>query len=167
MGVSLTSLQSNITVGVVFGGQVIFNLPLVVVPPIKLVPEQFEVLHSNIATGLVFGGQVNRASLVEIAAIVSETMDVPAPLLVCPMPLARISLPLIDSFTRLSGRQPLYTSVSLKTLCENQIVSHQHATDDLNYQPRPLRETLEDTLSWFKENGYLSCSPGKVPERTP
>lgn len=109
----------------------------------------------------------HRASLVEIAAIVSETMDVPAPLLVCPMPLARISLPLIDSFTRLSGRQPLYTSVSLKTLCENQIVSHQHATDDLNYQPRPLRETLEDTLSWFKENGYLSCSPGKVPERTP
>jgi len=109
----------------------------------------------------------HQASLGEIAAIVSETMGVPAPRLVCPTPLARIGLPLIAAFTRLSGRQPLYASVSLNTLCENQIVSYEHATDDLNYQPRPLRETLEDTLSWFKENGYLSYSPGKVPEKTP
>lgn len=109
----------------------------------------------------------HRASLGDIATIVSEIMGVPAPRIVCPMPLARIGLPFINAFTRLSGRQPLYTSVSLKTLGENQIVSHKHATHDLNYQPRPLRETLEDTLSWFKENGYLSCSPEKVPERTP
>ena len=109
----------------------------------------------------------HKASLGDIAAIVSETLRISAPRLVCPMPLARIGLPFIDAFSRLSGRQPLYTSVSLKTLCENQSVSHEHATDDLNYQPRPLRETLEDTLSWFKENGYLSCSPGKVPEKTP
>ncbi len=109
----------------------------------------------------------HHASLDEIAAIISETMGVPAPRIVCPLPLARIGLPFINAFISVSGKQPLYTSVSLNTLCENQSISHEHATGELDYQPRPLRETLEDTLRWFKENEYLSHLPGKVPERTP
>jgi len=109
----------------------------------------------------------HQASLGDIAAIISETMGIPAPHIICPMPLARIGLPLINAFSGLSGKEALYTRFSLDMLSENRIVSHQRATQELDYQPRPLRETLEDTLSWFKENGYLSCPHGKVPERTP
>jgi dihydroflavonol-4-reductase len=40
----------------------------------------------------------------------------------------------------------------------NRNMSHQKATRDLGYKPRPLQDTVRDTLSWFQENGYLKSS---------
>jgi dihydroflavonol-4-reductase len=43
------------------------------------------------------------------------------------------------------------TTVALRDLRGNRCISHARAAADLGYAPRPLRETLADTLAWFNE----------------
>jgi dihydroflavonol-4-reductase len=101
-------------------------------------------------------------SLPEVARLVEQVSGVPAPGFVCPMWLARIGAPFITTFDRLAGRRPLYTSASLEALRGNRNISHQKASRELDYHPRPFRETLVDTLSWFGENGRLA-HPLRLP----
>lgn len=102
-------------------------------------------------------------SIRDLATMVAEITGVPAPRLVSPMWLARIGAPVVTAFNRLSSRRPLYTSVSIRALCGNRNISHERATNDLGYHPRPLRETLIDTLQWFEGNGQLVCLPKLQP----
>ena len=94
-------------------------------------------------------------SLPDLARLVAEISGVPAPGFVCPMWLARVGAPFITGFDRLAGRRPLYTSVSLRALRSHRNISHQRASGELDYHPRPFRETLVDTLRWFEENGQI------------
>jgi len=98
------------------------------------------------------------ASVSDLAAIVEEVTGVPAPRLVLPLWLARIGAPFTAAFAQLTGKRPLYTSVSIRALCSNRSVSHERAAHDFGYNPRPLRETVVDTLRWFGENSYLDCT---------
>jgi dihydroflavonol-4-reductase len=95
-------------------------------------------------------------SMCDIAAMVGEITGVATSRLVCPLWLARIGAPVIKGISHLNGKRPLYTSVSLKALKSNRHISHERATRELGYQPRPFRETLVDTLRWFEENGQLA-----------
>ena len=97
-------------------------------------------------------------SLREVALMVEDITGVRAPNFVCPMCIARIGAPLFSAFHRLTGRRPLYTSVSLRALRSNRNISHERATRELDYHPRPFRETLIDTLRWLEETGQLAHS---------
>jgi dihydroflavonol-4-reductase len=95
-------------------------------------------------------------SLRDVAALVEQMTDAPAPGFVCPMWLARVGAPIVTALDRLRGRRPLYTSASLQALRDNRNISYQKATKELDYHPRPFRETLIDTLRWFEETGRLA-----------
>jgi dihydroflavonol-4-reductase len=101
-------------------------------------------------------------SLCDLAAMVAEIMGVSVPRFVCPRWLAGVGAPVVTAFDRRRGKRPLYTSVSLRVLKSNRNISHQRATGELGYQPRPFRETLVDTLRWFEENGQLTRSPTTI-----
>jgi len=101
-------------------------------------------------------------SLRDVAALVEPITGVPAPGFVCPMWLAQIGAPFITAFDRLAGKRPLYTSVSLQALRDNREISHQKATEELGYHPRPFRETVIDTLRWFEESGLIT-RPLRLP----
>lgn len=105
-------------------------------------------------------------SLRDLAALVEEITSVPAPSFVCPMWLARISAPIVTAFDRLAGKRPLYTSISLRALRSNRHISHEKATCELDYHPRPFRETLIDTLQWFEETGQLTRPLKLTPMRS-
>ncbi len=94
-----------------------------------------------------------------VAALVAEITGVPAPGFTCPPWLALCGAPFISAFDRLSGRQPLYTAMSVRSLQYHRNVSHAKASRELGYQPRPFRQTLEDTLKWFDQAGMLSLQP--------
>jgi dihydroflavonol-4-reductase len=98
-------------------------------------------------------------SLCDVAGLVAQVTGVPAPGFVCPTWLARVGAPFIGAFDRLADRRPLYTGASLQTLLDKHDVSHQKATRELDYHPRPLQETITDTLKWFQDNGCLACPP--------
>jgi dihydroflavonol-4-reductase len=105
------------------------------------------------ATYLLSGHWV---SMCDIAAMVAEITGVKNSRFVCPLWLARLAAPLVQGVSRLNGKSPLYTSVSLRALKSNRHISHARATRELGYQPRPFRETLVDTLRWFEANGQLA-----------
>jgi dihydroflavonol-4-reductase len=75
---------------------------------------------------------------------------------VLPMWVARVGLPFITLYSRLSGTKPLYTSESLTIISEgNRMISNAKARKELNFNPRPLSETLKDFLTWLKDNGRI------------
>ncbi|MCX6307097.1 MAG: NAD-dependent epimerase/dehydratase family protein [Bacteroidetes bacterium] len=75
---------------------------------------------------------------------------------VLPMWIARVGLPFIDLYSKISGTKPLYTSESLTIISEgNRMISNAKARNELNFNPRPLTETIRDFLSWLKENGSI------------
>jgi len=103
-------------------------------------------------------------SLRQLAKMTEQITGVKAPSSVCPMWLARIGAPFITAFDLLARRRPLYTSVSLQALRGHRRISHQKASRELGYHPRPFRETLIDTLKWFEAAGKLEHS--LKPEKT-
>jgi len=75
---------------------------------------------------------------------------------VLPIWTARIGLPFITLYSRLSGTKPLYTSESLTIISEgSRMISNAKAVRDLGFRPRPLDETIRDLISWFRENGFI------------
>ncbi|OGN92849.1 MAG: hypothetical protein A2Z75_07290 [Chloroflexi bacterium RBG_13_50_10] len=110
------------------------------------------------ATGTKYVLSGHWVSVSGLAAIVEESTSVPPPRLVCPLWLAHVGAPFTVALARLTGGRPLYTNVSLRALKSNHNISHEMATRDLDYNPRPFRETVVDTVRWFEENGYLGRS---------
>lgn len=52
-------------------------------------------------------------------------------------------------------KTPLFTRYSIYTLQSNASFSHEKATRELGYQPRPLQETLRDTLAYLVKQKRL------------
>jgi dihydroflavonol-4-reductase len=96
------------------------------------------------------------ASLHDLAELAWEIRGTPVPRLVFPLWLGRIGAPFVTAACRLAGRRPLYTSEALRPLGDNRYFSHGRATRELGYQPRPLRDTVVDTLQWFESRGVLA-----------
>lgn len=72
-----------------------------------------------------------------------------------PMWLARTVAPAAEFFAKLREVAPLYTSYSLRTLLMPSDFSHQRATTELGYRPRPMAETLSDTIGWLRRSPAL------------
>ena len=68
-----------------------------------------------------------------------------------PLALARMGVPLAALVARRRGSRPLYTSYSLRTLCTNCAFSHEKAAREFGYAPRPLAQTVADTVRWLAQ----------------
>ncbi|HOW25752.1 MAG TPA: NAD-dependent epimerase/dehydratase family protein [Bacteroidales bacterium] len=91
-------------------------------------------------------------TLKELSLLVQEITPHKTPKVIVPTALARLGLPFISLYAWMRSKDPLYTHESLTILKEcNPRISHQKASGELNYTPRPLKETLVDTYEWQKE----------------
>jgi dihydroflavonol-4-reductase len=106
------------------------------------------------------------ASACELSEIVAKWSGVRAPWFVCPLWLGYAVAPFAVAWARLSGKRPLFTPFSVRTLRSNRQISHARAAHDLGYAPRPFEETVTDTLRWFAGAGYLdlAIAPRTVEE---
>lgn len=68
---------------------------------------------------------------------------------VLPLWFARLSAPLAELYYRIRGVKPLFTRYSLYTLSSPSDFSHERASLEMGYSPRPLTQTLEDTVEWM------------------
>jgi dihydroflavonol-4-reductase len=94
-------------------------------------------------------------SLKGLAEMVSSISGVKPPSFTCPIGIARACAPLVTFSAHLAGKRPIYTTASLKAVISNRDTRHDKASAELGYEPRPLEETVCDTVNWFRENGYL------------
>lgn len=69
---------------------------------------------------------------------------------VLPLWIAKLFAPVAQWYASVKKQRPLYTAYSLYTLNTNDRFSHDKATSELGYLPRDLRETIRDTVNWYR-----------------
>ena len=95
-------------------------------------------------------------ALIDLAAMWSEISGAKIPRWVFPLWLAGAAAHLSTFYARLTHSRPLFTSESLAVVRQgSRHVSHDKATADLGYHPRPIRKTLEDIHVWLVETRRL------------
>ena len=57
-------------------------------------------------------------------------------------------------YYKLSKITPVFTPYSLNTIRSNSFISHEKATAQLGYYPRPLKQSVEEHIKWFKDNNF-------------
>lgn len=72
-----------------------------------------------------------------------------------PLWFVKGAAPLAELYYKIRRQPPLFTAYSIYTLNSNAVFSHEKATKELGFAPRDLRETLEDTVDWLKQNHQL------------
>jgi dihydroflavonol-4-reductase len=64
-----------------------------------------------------------------------------------PAGLVKAFAPLAEAYYRLSKKAPLFTRYALETATRNALYSHERATRELGYRPRPLTRTMIDIVA--------------------
>jgi dihydroflavonol-4-reductase len=96
-------------------------------------------------------------SLSEVARFIEKHTGKKVVQMVIPFWLARIGLPFITLYSRISRRTPLYTSESLEIILKgSKQISYEKASRELGFRPRSMDETVQDMMKWFDTNGYLN-----------
>ncbi|MBI5544218.1 MAG: NAD-dependent epimerase, partial [Deltaproteobacteria bacterium] len=94
----------------------------------------------------------------ELAQLVGRAAGVKVPRFVSPVWLSRVGIPFGALWAKVAGTQPLFTHDSITTLStSHRDIRHDKASRELGYSPRPLEETVADTVRWFREQGRLPC----------
>ncbi len=124
----------------------------------------------DVAQGLILAGEKGRRgesyilsgeriAVLDIIKIVQEVLGTRLFSLKIPFSLARFTANLTPFYYRLTRAKPRFTSYSLATVTSNSYISHAKANHELGYHPRPLRESLADTVKWFKRNKHSKKTP--------
>jgi len=89
-------------------------------------------------------------SMKDLALVIEAASGRRVPRLVFPLWVVGLAAPLVTAVDRARGRRPLVTSESIKVLKGNTRVCCDRAARELGYGARPIRETIEDTIAWFR-----------------
>lgn len=92
----------------------------------------------------------------ELLDMISEVRNTKLIKSILPMWLAKLTAPLSEIYYALLKQPPLYTKYSLYTLKSNSNFSNEKAKKELGYSNRELKETIEDTINWLKENNRIN-----------
>jgi len=92
-------------------------------------------------------------SVPALAHQIARTSGTKPPRMVVPTALARIGAPVVEAFARWTGASPLFTRESVQHLREHREVDRGKAERELAYAPRPLEETIDQTVAWFRGQG--------------
>lgn len=58
-------------------------------------------------------------------------------------------------YYKLTKNKPLFTSYSIEVLNSNCDIRSEKAKRELRFLPRPIKESIKDSIKWFKENNYI------------
>lgn len=118
--------------------------------------------HAHGASGrrYVLGGE--DMTLASILNLVTEVAGQPAPRIRLPhnavLPVAYVA----EAAARLTGRPPVVTVDGVKLAKKHMFFSHQRATDELGYRPRPARDAIADAVAWYDAHRYLGVPSVKT-----
>ena len=97
-------------------------------------------------------------SVDEIMDELATLTGVPAPRFRLPPSLARAAAAVMTRMSAVTGAKPTFNTDSFATLQSNSLVRSSRAEAQLGFSPRPVRESLRDTLAWFWQVGEVGGS---------
>jgi dihydroflavonol-4-reductase len=120
----------------------------------------------DVARGMMAAARVGRlgesyilsghwCSVVELSRLAHAINRVSPPRWTVPLAVARVGAPFATLGARLLGRDPLYTTESLRALRAEPRIVRAKAERELGYQVRPLGETIEAVYHWLASDGLI------------
>ncbi len=58
-------------------------------------------------------------------------------------------------YCKITKTRPRFTTYTLHVLKSNSMMSHEKASKELGYSPRPIRQSISDSVKWFWKNGKI------------
>ena len=93
------------------------------------------------------------ATFKQISTMISNQLHLRTNLVTLPFWSAYLALPFAFLFSKLTGNRPSFSRGSLHALAEQcQNIPGNLAKKEIGHSPRPLVETINDTITWFKKN---------------
>jgi dihydroflavonol-4-reductase len=96
-----------------------------------------------------------RIAIPNLMATVREIVGLQALQLNVPMYLAKVAAFFATPLYRLTQIQPRFTRYALETVTSNSNISYAKAARELGYAPRAIRDSIADTVGWFRKNSGL------------
>jgi dihydroflavonol-4-reductase len=102
----------------------------------------------------IVGGR--RALLPELAALGAEEIGRRPPRLAIPLGVLKAIVPAVDFIAEPLRWRTHFTRSAVLALDSHRQVSHEKAARALGHRPRPLAETVRDTMRWYESQGMLA-----------
>lgn len=96
----------------------------------------------------ILSGELIRIS--DMWALVQELFSLRSRLINIPTQLAKFAAIFTQIYYRISKTKPKFTNYSIETLHSNAVISNQKARTHLGYSPRRLKDSIRDTIDWWK-----------------
>ena len=103
--------------------------------------------------GYILSGE--KVSVKGLLALLEQVTGVRSEAQRLPLRIARLAARFAPAYYRLRRAKPRFTSYSLRVLASNCLMSSAKASRELGYAPRPLAETIRDSIEWFVATGRL------------
>jgi dihydroflavonol-4-reductase len=103
-------------------------------------------------TYILSGEQITVREMLEV---LEKASGVRAPSLKIPKSISRTVGKLAQIYHRLTRTTPIFTSYSIEVLDSNSLVSHEKASRELGFAPRPVRESIADAVGWFRKHARM------------
>jgi dihydroflavonol-4-reductase len=91
----------------------------------------------------------------ELTAILQELTKREMPKRTLPLWVGWAMLPFAHVAAALTGKPPVFTAGVLRAAVFNEEVKYDKATRELDYRPRSMKESLADTIEWFRGRGWV------------
>ena len=100
----------------------------------------------------------------EVSGMIARITGRKTPMLATPLWLAGFASYFSLASGKLKGKPPKFTPGAIRSIQMHRFISHEKATRELGYVPRPFEQTVRDTLAWFRDAGMLDgAAKGMVP----
>jgi dihydroflavonol-4-reductase len=92
-----------------------------------------------------------RIKISELMGILERITGVKAPTHYLPINIAKAVGSIMPLYYWVTRKKPSFTKYSIETLLSNSYISHEKASKELGYNPKPIQNCIADTIEWLKE----------------
>ena len=90
-----------------------------------------------------------RITVKELMEVVDQFMGIKKPAKKVPLGFVKFITIFSPLYYRITKKKPLLTPYAIKVLLSNSYVDNSKAKKELGYSPRPLKNSIEDSIKWF------------------
>lgn len=94
----------------------------------------------------------------DISRIISNIYGRKTPTFATPVWLCIFHAHLVLALSRITDYDFNFTPYALKTVRSHRLISHEKASSELGFSPRPIEDSIRDTIDWFRSAGVLDAS---------
>lgn len=118
----------------------------------------------DVAEGIILAGEKGKKgqkyilsgeniSVEDMLLTIKSVTDIEMPSFKAPYWMAYIWAVFSPLYYKITKTRPRFTVYSLHVLKSNSMISHEKASIELGYSPRPIRQSIADSIKWFEKSG--------------